>query len=59
MSVFVSLKEKGLQFTMQTVDLNVGANRANVYAATSLTQRVSPLVRDQFFLLKSSAITEY
>lgn len=59
MSVFVSLKEKGLPFTIQTVDLDAGANHADDYAATSLTQRVPTLVDGDFRLSESSAITEY
>lgn len=59
MSVFVSLKEKGLPFTIQTVDLGAGANRADDYAAASLTQRVPTLVDGDFRLSESSAITEY
>jgi glutathione S-transferase len=59
MSVFVGLKEKGIQFDMQTLDLEAGANRAPGYARTSLTQRVPSLVDDDFQLSESSAITEY
>ena len=44
MSVFVGLKEKGIPFDMQTLDLSAGANRTPEYAATSLTQRVPTLV---------------
>lgn len=59
MSVFVGLKEKGLPFTLQTVDLDAGANRTDDYAATSLTQRVPTLIDGDFRLSESSAITEY
>lgn len=59
MSVFVGLKEKGIPFDMQTLDLGAGANRSADYAATSLTQRVPTLVDDDFRLSESSAITEY
>lgn len=59
MSVFVALKEKGIDFELRTVDLNTGANRAAGYAAQSLTQRVPTLVDGDFALSESSAITEY
>ncbi len=59
MSVFVALKEKGIDFALRTVDLNTGANRAAGYAAQSLTQRVPTLVDGDFALSESSAITEY
>lgn len=59
MSVFVGLKEKGLPFTIQTVDLDAGANRADDYAVASLTQRVPMLVDGDFRLSEWSAITEY
>jgi glutathione S-transferase len=59
MSVFVALKEKGLPFDLQTVDLDAGANRTPDYAHKSLTQRVPTLVDGDFQLSESSAITEY
>lgn len=59
MSVFVALLEKGLPFTLETVDLNAGHQFASSYAATSLTARVPTLVHDGFALSESSAITEY
>ena len=59
MSVFVGLKEKGIPFEMQTLDLGAGANRTPEYAGTSLTQRVPALVDGDFHLSESSAITEY
>lgn len=59
MSVFVGLKEKGIPFDMQTVDLGAGANRTPDYASQSLTQRVPTLVDGDFHLSESSAITEY
>ncbi|GGC01443.1 glutathione transferase [Pseudoduganella buxea] len=59
MSVFVALKEKGIDFELRTVDLNAGANRAAGYAAQSLTQRVPTLLDGDFALSESSAITEY
>jgi len=59
MSVFVGLKEKGIPFDMQTLDLNARANRTSEYASKSLTQRVPTLVDGDFHLSESSAITEY
>lgn len=59
MSVFVGLKEKGIPFDMQTVDLGTGAHHAPDYASQSLTQRVPTLVDGDFHLSESSAITEY
>jgi glutathione S-transferase len=59
MSVFVGLKEKGIPFDMQTVDLGAGANHAPDYADKSLTQRVPTLIDGDFHLSESSAITEY
>jgi glutathione S-transferase len=59
MSVFVTLTEKGLPFTLQTVDLEAGANRQPAYAALSLSQRVPLLLDGDFRLAESSAISEY
>ena len=59
MSVFVALTEKGIPFELKTVDLEAGANRAEDFAARSLTQRIPTLVDGDFALSESSAITEY
>src|SRR5450830_9530 len=59
MSVFVALKEKGIDFELRTVDLIAGANREPGFAAQSRTQRVPTLVDGDFALSESSAITEY
>ena len=59
MSAFVGLKEKGISFDIQTVDLAAGENNEPGYAVKSLTQRVPTLVHDDFFLSESTAITEY
>lgn len=59
MSVFVGLKEKGIAFDIETVDLGAGAHLAPAYASTSLTQRVPVLVDGDFRLAESTAITEY
>lgn len=59
MSVFVALKEKQLDFTLKTVDLEAGAARAPAYRDLSLTSRVPTLVHGDFVLSESSAIQEY
>lgn len=59
LSVFVALHEKGLPFTVTTLDLSSGAQQAADYARISLTQRVPTLVDGDFSLSESSAITEY
>lgn len=59
MSVFVALTEKNLEFSIETVDLEHGANHTTSYAATSTTQRVPTLEHEGFTLSESSAITEY
>ncbi|MFJ4375241.1 glutathione transferase [Pseudomonas japonica] len=59
MSVYVTLREKGLDFDTVLVDLDDGANQADDYARLSLTQRVPTLLHNGFALSESSAITEY
>jgi glutathione S-transferase len=59
MSVFVTLREKGLAFDMLTLDLEAGHNQAADFAQLSVTQRVPTLVEGDFALSESSAITEY
>ncbi|WP_374620551.1 glutathione transferase [Pandoraea sp.] len=59
LSVFVTLREKGLPFELRTVDLVQGAQFETRYADLSLTRRVPTLVHDGFTLSESSAITEY
>jgi len=59
MSVFVSLREKGLPFEMTALDLGTKAHENPAYAVTSMTRRVPTLVHDGFALSESSAITEY
>nr|WP_285229497.1 glutathione transferase [Pseudomonas fluorescens] len=59
MSVFVALREKGLEFEVLTLDLDASENNAQGFANLSLTQRVPTLVDGDFALSESSAITEY
>lgn len=59
MSVFVTLHEKGLPFSMELVDLAKREQRSAGYTATSLTSRVPTLVHGDFSLSESSAICEY
>lgn len=64
LSAFVALTEKGLPFTVHTVDLEAGEQTRGDYAGRALTARVPALVEgapgeDAFVLTESSAITEY
>ena len=59
MSVFVALREKGLAFDTQTLDLDSAQQQAADFTQLSLTQRVPTLVDGDFALAESSAITEY
>jgi glutathione S-transferase len=59
MSVFVSLKEKGLDFELTTVDLSNGENLTEQFAAKSQTKRLPALLHNGFSLSESSAIAEY
>ncbi|QNH78146.1 glutathione transferase [Pseudomonas protegens] len=59
LSVFVVLREKGIDFELLPIDLETAQNRAEDYARLSLTQRVPTLVHEGFALSESSAITEY
>ncbi|WP_248752167.1 glutathione transferase [Pseudomonas sp. MWU15-20650] len=59
LSVFVTLREKGLAFETLTLDLDAAQNQAADYAQLSLTQRVPTLLDADFALSESSAITEY
>ncbi|HEY0587029.1 MAG TPA: glutathione transferase [Pseudoduganella sp.] len=58
-SAFVALREKGLDFDMETVDLEAGKNKELSYTGKALTGRVPCLVHNDFMLTESSAITEY
>lgn len=59
MSVFVTLREKGLAFDLLTLDLDAAQNQTADFARLSVTQRVPTLVEGDFALSESSAITEY
>ncbi|WP_145932108.1 glutathione transferase [Yersinia bercovieri] len=59
MSVFVSLTEKALPFTLSAIDLSAGENLQEGYTRLSITRRVPTLVIDDFQLSESSAISEY
>ncbi len=59
LSVFVTLREKGLAFDMLTLDLDAAQQQAADFAHLSLTRRVPTLVDGDFALSESSAITEY
>ena len=59
MSVYVALKEKGLPFTLKTVNLNLGEQLKPGWKGYTATRRVPLLDVDGFELSESSAITEY
>lgn len=59
MSVFVALTEKGLKFSLETIDLNTGQHQHARWPGADLTRRVPVLIVDDFALTESSAITEY
>lgn len=59
LSVFVALKEKGLAFSLQTVDLASGQNLKPDWKGFDLTRRVPVLAVGDFVLSESSAIDEY
>ena len=59
MSAFVTLREKGLEFELLTLNLDTAENQTDAYTHLSLTGRVPTLVQGEFALSESSAITEY
>ena len=60
LSAFVAAIEKGVQFTLETVDLDrPAAARGSAFAHASLTSRVPALDHEGFRLVESSAIAEY
>ncbi len=63
-SCFVALREKGLDFELETIALHEGAQRRPEYAAATVTARVPALRhreagRPEIVLGESSAIVEY
>lgn len=59
MSVYVALAEKGLAFSLKTVDLDSGEHLKPQWQGYALTRRVPVLEIDGFELSESSAIDEY
>ncbi|WP_242394939.1 glutathione transferase [Anaeromyxobacter oryzisoli] len=58
-SAFVALKEKGLPFQVELLDLAAGQHRRPEYAGPSFTGRIPALRHGDFWLAESSAIDEY
>ncbi len=59
LSAFVALREKGLPFRTETVDLFASKQLEAPFRSRSLTARVPTLVHGEFSLSESSAIAEY
>jgi glutathione S-transferase len=59
MSVFVALTEKGLPFTVRTLDLAQGQQQHAEFAGRAVIPRVPALADGAFMLTESTAITEY
>lgn len=59
LAVFVGLREKGLAFELEALDLEAGGQHEAGFARQSLTQRVPTLVDGDFSLSESTAIIEY
>ncbi|MCU6670348.1 glutathione transferase [Enterobacteriaceae bacterium H4N4] len=59
MSVYVALAEKGLPFTLKSVDLSRGEHLQPQWRGYALTRRVPVLEIEGFELSESSAIAEY
>lgn len=59
MSVYVALKEKGLTFALQTINLATSEHLQHAYTEVSLTRRVPTLRHADFLLSESTAIAEY
>lgn len=59
LSAYVTLVEKGLPFSLETVDLAAADNLRQEYRDRSLTARVPTLAHGDFSLSESTAIVEY
>jgi len=59
LSAYVALAEKGLSFSLKTVDLDSGEHLKPQWQGYGLTRRVPVLEIDGFELSESSAIDEY
>jgi glutathione S-transferase len=59
MSVYVTLREKGIPFVTERLDLGTQQHQQTAYRQQSLTARVPTLVHEGFALSESSAISEY
>jgi glutathione S-transferase len=59
MSAYVALREKGIPFEIELVDLKNGQQRSSAYSVLSLPQRVPTISDGIFSLSESSAIAEY
>lgn len=59
MSAWVALHEKGLPFTIKSIDINAGVQHTPDWPGYPLTQRVPLLEMAGFTLSESSAIAEY
>ncbi len=59
MSAYIALREKGLAFELQWVDLAKSEQSLPAFTAISATQRVPLLADEGFYLSESSAIAEY
>lgn len=59
MSVFVTLREKGIEFTERTLRLADGEHRRAPFAASAPIARVPALEHDGVWLSESLAIVEY
>ena len=59
LSVFVALREKGLEVELEAVALDKGAQHERAFVAQSITSRVPVLDDGGFALSESSAIVEY
>lgn len=59
MSVYVALQEKGLPFTLKTINLNQDEHLQPTWQGYAATRRVPLIEVEDFALSESSAITEY